>query len=293
MISERQVALRGGGNFTTLTDLLDKREVNKLPFVNTQELTLAGVQFKLVNTDVLSGNLAVGTATATSGGIMSAALSGAVGTAATTAILDSFGNVLNLCHIRDASTLDNILDGDGRTVYGLFQSDSSVVDGTAIGDSGSDNCQLSFVVVGADGTFSLTSVTATIEFQVNKVVYLRNDPTIKMVGGNADTDIIAPNPVEPLVRKLVVTAEFAIGEVITLTTGAGSGTGTSTPSGDTTTLDTDAPTFNGNNLNRIRMNGVQLIRGIEVTWQSTNGLSFSDKLLVGDVIEIEIPNITA
>ena len=289
LVNERQVYLRKGGNFTALVDYLDRRKVVGIPFNDTQELAVSSAQYALVDTTEISGTIALGTTTAENGGVVAAALAGAVGNAATTNITDSFGNILNLVNIRDASTNDPILDSNDRVVYGLLQAASTVTDGDAIGAASSENIQLSFVIVGADSALALTTINDTIGFTVNKMYYERNVPTIYKEGGTLERDIVGASMIEPTVRKYVVTTAFAADEVITVSTGAGGVSGASTPSNDSiTSLGADAATFNADNRTRVRLNGVQSTKGVEATWDSTTTFHFNTALDIGDRFEIEI-----
>ena len=299
MINARQVnVLRPdtGGNYTTLKDYLERRKIIAMPFVEAQEIAVAGVNYVLVDstTHLIGGTLTVLNASPpvtaiTNGGIAAAELVGAVGTAAITSHTDDLGNVLNLVMIRDGSTHEEVKTADDRTVFGLVQCANGVAEGANVGASASENTQISFVYIAADGTLTLTAVTDTIEFNVNKLYMEAHVPTIYLEGANRDTVIVEPQVQEPLSRVLTVTAAFAANEVITLSTGAGAGTGTSTPTGDTVVLDTSAALFNANNLVRVRLNGVQLIRNIEAVWDSTLTMHVNIAMDIGDVLEVEVP----
>jgi len=290
-LNARQVAIRTGGNYADLEALLDRRIVKRIPFVDTQDLACAAVQYKLIPSTILSGLLAVGVATVTSGGYIVAALAGAVGTAAATIISDALGNVLNMVAIRDAVTHDEIQVGVGenaRTVYGLLQCSSDAEDGEAIGEAGSENLQISFVYYAEDGTLTLTAITADIEFQANKVYTLRNIPVIEMENGNVVPDILQKD-INPFIRSFVVTTAFAADEVITLSTGAGGVSGESTPSGDTLALNASDALFLADRTMRVRLNGVQVIKGAgkDVVWDTSDSMHFTTALDVGDTFEIE------
>lgn len=290
-INERQIGLKAGGNFSTLKDFLDRRVVRDIPFSETMVVTASAVNVKLIPSTIVPGTLAVGIASVTSGGVVVASLVGAVGTGAITTISDSFGNLLNLVTIRDATTHDPITVGSGssaREVFGLLQSSNGVADGASIGGVGSENLQISFVYITSGGVITLTPVTATVEFTIAKLYQERNTPTIYKENGSRDTDILSTN-INPIVRKFEVTTTFPANAVITLTTGAGSPSGASTASGDTVALPATNTEFYNDNLNRVRLNGVQQFKGSgkDVVWDSTNSLHFLVQLDVGDVIEVE------
>jgi len=293
VIADRAGDEKGFGNFATLMDFLNRRRVQIQNFVDT-DIVVSAAQFVLINSALVSGNLAVGTATEeTDGGTMAAELVGAVGTAATTSIADSIGNVLNLCDIRDATTHDPILDGSNRKVFALFQSANGVADGTAIGAAASENCQISFVIVDATGAFALTSVNGTIELASPKVYAERHLPTIYKEGMWVESEVLDPSAIAPLIRSYIVTAKYAKDEVITVSTGAGGVSGTSTPSGDTiASLGASAAIFNASTTTHVYLNGARALKGTEVTWLSTTTFSFSVKLDVGgtspDWFQVEV-----
>ena len=285
-----------GGNYTTLYDFLERRRVMRMPWDEVQEIAVAGANFVLVDsTTHLAGDTITvmdaspPTTAVTDGGICAAELVGAVGTAATTNYTDSLGNILNMVEIRDASTHNPIKTATDLTVFGLIQCANGTAEGANVGANAAENLHISFVYVAADGTLTLETITDTIEFQVNKLYTEGHVPTIFLVGGSVDLAVVEPLVQEPLCRKLVVTAQFASGEVITLATGAGDGTGTSTATGDTVLLDSSEALYNADNSVRIRLNGVQLIRDVEVEWESTTTLSINLIMDVNDVLEIEVP----
>jgi hypothetical protein len=285
-VNEGQIALRKGGNYTLLSDFLSRRLVEPLPFVVTQVLTMAGVNVKLIPAAILAGNIAKGTTTVYSGGVVAAALAGAVGTGATTKITDTAGQVLNLVSLRDSTTKDPILVG-GKVVYGLIQCASTVTDGDAIGAAESENLQISFVYIAADDTLTLTVVTATAEFNVTKMVTERNIPTISLKNGLVSPDVIAPVTTTTNVAKLKVTTAFSANSVITLSTGAGDPDGASTVTGEAVTLPASAELFNAENKLRVRLGGIQQDKGTDVIWDSTTTLHFANPLDIDDTIEVE------
>lgn len=298
-ISSRQInVLRPdtGGNYTTLKDFMERRKILAMPFDEVQEIAVSAANFvKVDSTTHLAGDVltvldATPPVTAiTNGGICAAELVGAVGTGAITSHADSLGNILNLVRIRDASTHEEIKTSADLTVFGLIQCSLNTAEGAGVGAAASENTQISFVYIAADGTVTLTTITDTIEFQVNKLYMEGHIPTIYLEGGNVDKVVVEPKVQEPLSRALTVTAAFAANEVITLATGAGAGTGTSTTSGDTVALDSSEALFNANNLIRVRFNGVQLVRDVEVHWDSSTTMHITSIMDIGDVLEIEVP----
>lgn len=291
LINDKQVVIRSRTtNYADLAAFMARQKVIGIPFVDTQEVAVSSAQFVLLDSSFISGNIALGTSSTENGGISMAALAGAVGTAANTNITDTFGNVLNLVDIRDDATHDPIIDGNGRKVWGLVQAASTASDGDAIAAAASENCQMSFVVYGADGTITLTTVNDTIEFQVNKLYYESQMPTLWKEGGVIDRDVINLEAIEPNIRKFVVTTAFVADEVITLSTGAGATAGVATDTGDTVTLAASASAFNDENRQQVFLNGVRATKGVEATWDSTDSLHFSIPLYVDDRFEVQTEN---
>jgi hypothetical protein len=285
ILNERQVKGQTGATFADLYEYMSKVSVERMPFIETQKLTLAGVQFALLPNAIVAGNIAKGITTTRNSGIMAAELAGAVGSAATTNITDPSGNIYNLIEIRKELTHESIMD-NGRKVYGLIQCSNGVADGVAIGAVGLENLQVSFVKIQSDGTFALVSVTDTIEFQVNKAFVERNKPRIAMNGGVKDINIVGGSGTL-YIRQFAVTAQVAANEIINITTGAGSGTGAATATGDTiTSIGTNAGAFNADNKTSVLLNGVKAKKGAGVVWDTAISLHFSIILDIGDTFEI-------
>jgi len=270
--------------YDTVLEWFQGRDVYLMPW-NEADLT-AAAQHILIDATNFSGTIALGTTSTENGGWNAAALAGAVGTAATTTIADSDGHVTNLVEVRDAASHHPILDSSGRKVLGLLQAASTVTDGDAVGAAASENLQVSFVIIAADGTVTLTSVTATVEIALPKLYKRMNWASYRKAGMTPISDIISAASLS--VRKFVVTTAFAADEVITLSTGAGSVAGVSTPSGDTiSSIGVDAATFVATNTTRVRIYGAQLTKTTAM-WGSATSLQTPVALDVGDVFEVEI-----
>ena len=288
--NERQVALKTGGNFAGLKEYLDRRSVKRLPWSVTQALTFASAQHKLIPSTILSGTISVGKSSLNSNGYMAASLAGAVGTAATTNIADDFGNILNMVQIRDAST-GLPLTQTNLEIFGLIQCSTGLTDGVTIGGAGSENLQISLCYVSLLGVVTLaTAVSATIQFQANKLITMRNSLTIQMEGGNAPPAMAASDSDNIATRGFTVTTAFAANEVITLSTGSGASSGRSTPDLDTITLPASAALFNDARGLKVNRNGVQQRKGSgnDVVWDSTTSFHFTDILDVTEYIEVEL-----
>lgn len=270
--------------YDTVLEWFQGRDVYLMPW-NEADLS-ANAQHILIDATNFAGTIALGTTSVENGGWNAAALAGAIGTAATTSITDSDGHVTNLVEVRDAASHDPILDSSGRKVLGLLQAASTVTDGDAVGAAASENLQVSFVVIAADGTVTLTSVTATVEIALPKLYKRMNWASYRKAGMTPISDIIAAASLS--VRKFVVTTAFAADEVINLSTGAGSVAGVSTPSGDTiSSIGVDAATFVATNTTRVRIYGAQLTKTTAM-WGSATSIKTPVALDVGDVFEVEI-----
>lgn len=294
LLNSRQIDTnQAGGNYANLEDYLNKRTVYDIPFSETHVVTAAAVQYKLLPSSIVSGYIAKGTASVKQDGIVAAALAGAVGTAAITTIADSRLNVLNQVAIRDATTHDPIMyisGDDERQVYGLIQCSSTVTDGDAIAANPTENLQISFCYTASNGTITLTSVTADVEFMLTGLNIERNTPTIVKESGKDGTDVLL-TALTKYQTHIVCTAAYAAAEVITLATGAGgvSGTGTVTTKGlGGVTLPASAALFNGDTLLDVYRNGVLQDKGtaLDVIWDSTTTLHFTDAIDIGEVIDI-------
>lgn len=270
-------------SYNTILDWFLGKDVYVMPF-NEADISVNG-QFKLLDSTNFSGTIALGTNSATSGGWHAAALAGAVGTAATTSIADADGHVTNLVEVRNASTHDPILDANGRAVHGLLQAASTVTDGDAVGAASAENIQVSFVIVAEDGTLTLTSVTATVELALPKLITRLLRPAYSKAGLIPRADVLASTAL--LVRKYVVTTAFAADEVMTISTGAGSIAGAATPSGDSiSSIGVDSATFIAASTSRVRINGIQLDK--TDVWESATSIQLPVALSVGDRVEIEV-----
>lgn len=270
--------------YDTVLEWFQGRDVYVMPW-NEADLSANG-QSILIDSSNFSGTIALGTASVENGGWHAAALAGAVGTAATSSLSDSDGHVTNLVDVRDADSHDPLLDSDGRKIYGLLQAASTVTDGDAVGAAASENLQVSFIVIAADGTITLTSVTATVEIRLPKLYKRMNWASYRKAGMVPVSDVIAASTLS--VRKFVVTTAFAVDEVITLSTGAGSVSGAATPSGDSiSSIGADAATFIATNTTRVRFNGTQLTKTTDL-WETSSSIKTPVALDIGDTFEVEI-----
>jgi hypothetical protein len=285
MINKRQVGF--GGVYASLYEYAQKRVVKQTPFAEAQVLTV-NANYTLIPSTILAGTIALGTTSLESGGVVAAALVGAVGTGANTTIADSIGNIANLVRIRNASTHDPISVGD-REVFGLIQAASTVVDGDAIGGVGSENIQISFVYIAADGTLTLTAVNTTVEFTVNKMFTIENLPTYEVQSSAVAPDMVAPTGASLKVANYVVTTGFIEDEEVDLVTGAGETAGVATPSGDAAGTATAilAASYATNNNVQFLLNGVELLKGTDVVVLVNGTAEFNIVLDIGDVFTVK------
>lgn len=283
-INARRVDIRSGtSTFATLDDYLKAKDVYLLPFNETAKVTVSGANVTVIDSSMtVASLLAIGSTTTTNGGLVAMLAAGAVGTGATTTLSDSLGNVTNAVPIRDATTHNLITESGGKEVYALIHAASTVTDGDAIGAAASENVQLSFVYTATDGTVTLTSITATIEFGQKNMYYKRQRPEYMQVGGNPDAEVLISTSTSATQGNYVVTTAFAAGEVITLSTGAGAGSGVTTMTGDTIALGVDAATFNANNLLQVFMDGIEGTKAVDVIYDSSTTFHFALALDVGD-----------
>jgi hypothetical protein len=288
-ISEEQVRLYESAGTVYLTNYLDKAQTYQSAFSETRVVTPSSAQYVLVPSTIVSGNLAIGTTTVTrNGGIFATQLAGSVGTAATSKTSLANGDILNLVNIRDATTHDPILDS-GREVYGLIQVSSSVVDGDAITGSGSENTQISFVKDDGTGTLTLVTLNQSVEFTINLIFSSRNVVDLKKSGGNVDQDVIQTSVPARTNTYYTVTADFAIGETINLSTGSGTGSGLSTKDGVTPSLPTTAAIFKSNGNVAVSRNGIEGTKGVgnDFEWVSVSSVKTNRKIKTGEVIQVK------
>lgn len=180
----------GLGNYTTLQNFVEQKTCKDLAITETKQVTVSNADFVLIDSTMISGKLAIGTATTSvDGGIACAKLGGAVGTAATTTITDTEGRIWNDVEIVSSGTHDTILTNGGQKIFGLMHCDSSANDGDAIGATGSESAQLSFVYYDTAGILQNVTINETIQFNGAIVQSKLNEPIIVRQGGVSRVDI--------------------------------------------------------------------------------------------------------
>ncbi|NIT54919.1 MAG: hypothetical protein GWN00_01325 [Aliifodinibius sp.] len=286
---------KGGGNYSTLKEYLDRRRIKYKPFSETA-VTVASTQVKLLDDTLVSGNIAVGgdTAEETTGGLVAAALGGGVGAAITTSITDDVGEVANLVYLRDASTHDPVTSATGRRIYGLLQCASTVADGDPVGASGSENLQVSFVEVGADSSFTLVSIDGDFELRVPVLYAERHTDDYLVEGGAASGsggEVIDPTQeqTEPLCRYFSVSTQFPANDPLNISTGNGV-TGVSSPYGDTISgIRSTEAAFDGDSRIQVYLNGIYQEKEVDVIWVTSLTMKFPVIIDPGDKITLIVP----
>ncbi len=282
---KRSQAIWNKGNYDTLHDLVQKKEVVRMSLIDA-DIAFAGNHVEIDNT-LVTGNVAVWLATTQDNGWIMAAATADSSVATTDVVSDSYGNILNMIEVVDADTRDPILNDAGRKIYWLLQTDA--VDWTAIGWTWAENLCISLVVMGEDGALTLESYTGNVDFSVNKVYAMKNDATILLRDWfKGKPDVIKAESVEPEIRKYEVTTAFVANEVITITTGAWATAWVTTVTWDTVaTLWATANEFNDNNLRQVRLIGVGCVsKWTYAIRDSATSFHFSEPLSVWDRFEI-------
>lgn len=287
MVSVRQLKdFVSGTQYATIDAFLASVNYYAQGFGTNRTVAVSGANVVAIDDSLIAGTVAIGAnSTNNNGGVVVAQNGVNTITGAITTVLDGLGNIANLCEIRDSVTNDPVLSG-GKEVFGLLQVKSGVSDGDAIGASGSENIMISFVTLSNTDVLTLVSLTGTYEFTYYKRFAKRFIPDKTIIGKASAIDILAPYL--PTIEKLVVTAQYALNEVITLSSGAGVSAGTGTVSGTTAVLPASANLFNSTTTVIVRRNGVGQEKGVEVIWDSTGSLHFADVIEVGEVLEFQI-----
>ena len=287
--NERRVELLSGNAvYSTLKDFLDRRVISNLPWSELAQVTVAGANIALIDSAMVTGNLAIGVGSSESDGIVATLLAGAVGTGSVNVTTDSRGNNTNMVSVRDSLTHDPVVTSGGFEVYGLIQAVSTASDGDAIAPNGSENTQISFVYIDGAGVITLTNVTGTFEFGRKVLTVLRNTPNYIQEGGNLAPDAIQGSVYANIERFFVVTTAFTNGEVIDISTGTGAGSGVTTVSGDAiATLGASAILFNADADTHVKEGGADSFKSVEAIWDSATTFHFNRVLDVGDRFSIQ------
>jgi len=147
-----------------LTEVHDKRFLYWIQKTDDVAIPASQNYVALTGATKPSDNIAYGTSTV---GAVTAQLAGAIGSHSLTAAADN-GNLLQ---IRDADTNDVMYTSSHHMIYGLLQVGSAATDGSAFGDTGNDQGQISFVYIDPS-TEAITAVAvADIESQTIEYGY--------------------------------------------------------------------------------------------------------------------------
>jgi hypothetical protein len=181
----------------TLDTHYAKIKVKRSPPDSSRQASPSGVNV-ILNTAAgfnITGNLSIGTVTTeNNGGVVAAVSTGfTAGTAtgdAAALFTDAHGAVANLIPVVDSTTLDAILS-TGKQVYGLVQAANGTSDGDAINvTASSENVQISFVTHDGDNTYTLVSITDTVDIGINKAYAIGNEAAYEVENGLRDIDVV-------------------------------------------------------------------------------------------------------
>lgn len=277
-----------GTQYATVDAYLSGVNYYPQPFGTNRTVVVSAANVVAISSTLIPGNVAIaGTSTQNNGGICVAQNAAATITGAVTNFTDANGYVVNLCEIRDSITNDPVLDSStGKRVWGLLQVKSGVTDGTAIGASGSENIMMSFVIFDNTDALTLVTVTGTFEFTYTKRYSKRFIPDKTIIGKSSEVDVI--QPYTPVIEKITVTTAYAANEVITLSSGSGGSGGAGTVSGTVPTLPSSSGSFNTTTTVQVFRNGIRQEKGVEVIWDSTGSLHFTEAIAVAETIEIQV-----
>ena len=295
------------GNYTNFEDYMNRRTIATGSFGSPHSVTLGSASdFKLLDapTHLSAGVIAknavsnVGVASQ-NGGLVAAALVGLVGTAANTNVSASNGDILNIVDLKEGGTNNDVILtilGTDRKVYGLIQCSNTVTDGDAIGASGSENVQISFVYYDSSYVLTLANLPAgTYDFQINSLYTERFMPNLRKESGTPSRDVLdLKSVVANYLALYEVTTEFPANDVIDIATGAGT-TGVSTPSGDSVNIafPTLSSDFDSNARVIILRNGVEQVKGTgkDVVYNSSTSFHFTVPIHIGESIVIKTPQV--
>ena len=289
-INERIIALRKGGTETHLAGYLDSRKVISQALNETSKLTVVSANFTLLSSAYfasLTSITVLPNPLQTEGdALVVSVLAGAIGAGNVKTDIDLNGRILNEVEVVAADTHDPITTTDGFEVFGLMQVPSTANDGDAIGAGGSENVQVSFVYRATDGTITLYALNQEIQFTRSICRALRYRPSIEREGGASGADVIKDPTAKWIWRRFKVTTAFAIGEILTLSTGAGSISGAcSIESGSSAiTIPASAALWYQSENFEAYDDGVLANREDEIMWSSTDAITVWRALDVDDEI---------
>jgi hypothetical protein len=295
-INERQVALRAGGNFSSLNDFLDRRVVKSKFWSSTQILYgLNNSQVALLDASMVGSKpIAIGAQTSVKEeAILAVKLTTPFDSDVRESVLyatDSLNRILNLVEVRNATSQDPILV-NGQKVYGLIQADTTVSDGDLVASATTKNLQISFVTFflsDNNNLFQNVPVSGDIQFTLNLCTPLRYSAPIEFEGLQSVEDLVQPNSYEfkVLQSRLEVVSFVPGGQEISL---AGGSPGISVLDNDPTmSLGNSLAEFYNDTTISFLINGIEIDKkGDFIDWISATAFNLSMDLDSGDLIFIK------
>ena len=299
LLNADQVKNYKGGNYATYEDFMDARTVHEGPYKPAaQVVTVASQNYALLNSTMLPGKIIAKDTTTQQNdptSVVAASLVGAVGGGAVTYVTDALGNILNKVQIRDSVTGNPIEDTDEKIVFGLIQCDNGAVDGSAVGASGSENLQISFVKEDVANNLVLVAINKTIEFNIATVMANRFRPTLMKENGEIGADTKDLSSVNTNERVYIIqTANAPIGMQINLATDGLTGQGAAT-------VDTTDPRsvslgalFATNSKIQFYRNGQKIAKSDvtgsgDIGYVSSTTIQVNVKLAIGEELSVVVP----
>ena len=307
LLNADQVKNYKGGNYATYEDFMDARTVHEGPYKPAaQVVTVASQNYALLNSTMLPGKIIAKDTTTQQNdptSVVAASLVGAVGGGAVTYVTDALGNILNKVQIRDSVTGNPIEDTDEKIVFGLIQCDNGAVDGSAVGASGSENLQISFVKEDVVNNLVLVAINKTIEFNIATVMANRFRPTLMKENGEVGADTKDLSSVNTNERVYIIqTANAPIGMQINLATDGLTGQGAATV--DTTDprsvslggspLPNTGALFATNSKIQFYRNGQKIAKSDvtgsgDIGYVSSTTIQVNVKLAIGEELSVVVP----
>ena len=282
-VSERDIALKAGGIYTVLTDLLSIKKVYPQAYNATQTIsslvnaTVVGVSSTMIpapttmavnNTEIMNGGVAVARGAWTQ----------SVPVADLTLYTNSFGSPVNVIPLLEKNTNRNLKNENGEIIYGIMTACSTVADGDTI-NGVSFNLEISFAV---KRIFTWVSQTFTgdLSFGLNRIYAERFLPEYSYVGSNP---FIAENYSRENWSRITATTSQPIDTIFNIITG---GAGYSVTSNGDPALGSSATYFADLDTTQIYLNGAKQVKGEDVIWISSTTFRSKKILDVTDIWEI-------
>jgi hypothetical protein len=288
-----------------VTDVADGAAATGFTFATDQQGTNTTAQGALISATQITGGagiIAVGPTSSAEGGYIAAdeasfTVAGTLGAGVSQAV-DGDGIVLNLVEIIDHTTNEPV-EVNQSPVFGLLQTVSGTSDGTAIAGGGSENLQISFVVIDKlTDVVALTNLVAGLyHFGATRqrCFYTLSRGSL-ISGSQAVPDVIkeGSQAVRLPFRHIDVTAgPAAANDPLNIQTGVFTTAGAQTifASFSTPVLPASANDFRDDARAKVWRNGNLQSKGTgkDVQWVSQTQLSFKEIVKPNDEIVIESP----